>query len=79
MKYGNHQLTAVEIVYNIISLVIAVVTTVAFTIYAKRALNELETNEADGEAQESNSATLELEKIHVEVPRHQSPSSPTSS
>ncbi|XP_010523424.1 PREDICTED: uncharacterized protein LOC104801773 [Tarenaya hassleriana] len=51
VQYGNHHLTTVEIVYNIISLIIAVVTTVAFTIYARRALRELEnadSNEEEG-------------------------------
>ncbi|KAK4794616.1 hypothetical protein SAY86_012610 [Trapa natans] len=78
VKYGNHHLTTVEIVYNIISLVIAVVTTVAFTIYAKRALNELEMKDAGGEARDSNDVTFELEKIRVDFPRHLSPKSPNS-
>jgi hypothetical protein len=40
----------VEIAYNIISFIVAVVLTVAFTIYAKRALNEIKSSdeEADG-------------------------------
>ncbi|KAG8063242.1 hypothetical protein GUJ93_ZPchr0003g18106 [Zizania palustris] len=41
MKYGNYKMTPVEITYNIISFVIAVVLTVAFTVYAKRALNDI--------------------------------------
>ena len=42
MKYGNYKMTPVEITYNIISFIVAVVLTIAFTIYAKRALNEIE-------------------------------------
>ena len=51
VKYGNHHLTAVEIIYNIVSLIIAIVTTIAFTIYAKRALNELGNGETEGEVE----------------------------
>ncbi|PKI74951.1 hypothetical protein CRG98_004723 [Punica granatum] len=79
VQYGNYHLTTVEIVYNIISLVIAVVTTVAFTIYAKRALNELEMNEANNKACQSDDVTFELGKIRVDVPRHPNPSSQASS
>lgn len=45
-------MTTVEIVYNIISLIIAVVTTVAFTVYAKRALRELQNTEANDQDEE---------------------------
>ncbi|RVW44250.1 TVP38/TMEM64 family membrane protein slr0305 [Vitis vinifera] len=41
VQYGNQHLTTLEIIYNIISFIVAIITTVAFTIYAKRALNEL--------------------------------------
>ena len=62
-QYGKHQLTTVEIVYNIISFIVAVVTTIAFTVYAKRALNELKIAEANEEAASvSGSGTLEIEK-----------------
>ncbi|KAG2301689.1 hypothetical protein Bca4012_059930 [Brassica carinata] len=47
VQYGHQRLTTVEIVYNVISLIIAVVTTVAFTVYAKRALRELQNAEAN--------------------------------
>uniref|UniRef100_A0A1J3JJB7 VTT domain-containing protein n=1 Tax=Noccaea caerulescens TaxID=107243 RepID=A0A1J3JJB7_NOCCA len=47
VQYGHQRLTTVEIVYNVISLIIAVVTTVAFTVYAKRALKELQNAEAN--------------------------------
>uniref|UniRef100_A0A0E0D193 VTT domain-containing protein n=1 Tax=Oryza meridionalis TaxID=40149 RepID=A0A0E0D193_9ORYZ len=45
MKYGNYKMTPVEITYNAISFVIAVVLTVAFTVYAKRALNDIKESE----------------------------------
>jgi hypothetical protein len=41
MKYGNYKMTPVEITYNIISFIIAIVLTIAFTVYAKRALNDI--------------------------------------
>nr|KYP62585.1 TVP38/TMEM64 family membrane protein slr0305 family [Cajanus cajan] len=64
-QYGKHHLTTVEIVYNIISFIVAVVTTIAFTVYAKRSLNELEIAEANEEgasASGSGSGGLEMEK-----------------
>lgn len=71
VQYGNHQLTVVEIVYNIISFIVAIVTTVAFTVYAKRALNDLETAESNGEsASASDHSTLEMEKLPNERPKH---------
>ncbi|XP_073124015.1 uncharacterized protein [Henckelia pumila] len=48
VKYGNHHLTLVEIVYNVISFIVAIITIVAFTMYAKRTLNDLETAEGNG-------------------------------
>lgn len=62
MHYGNYRMSTVEIVYNIVSFVIAVVITVAFTIYAKRALNELKGAEADGNTNSSRS-TIEIGKM----------------
>lgn len=71
VKYGNHHLTWVEIVYNIISFIIAIVTTVAFTIYAKRALNELKGAECDGgvSAASSDDCRIEMEKLPLERSR----------
>ncbi|CAN6306486.1 unnamed protein product [Urochloa humidicola] len=45
MKYGNYKMTPVEIAYNVISFIIAIVLTIAFTVYAKRALNDIESSE----------------------------------
>ncbi|KAL2341479.1 hypothetical protein Fmac_009419 [Flemingia macrophylla] len=66
-QYGKHHLTTVEIVYNIISFIVAVVTTIAFTVYAKRTLNELKIAEANEEAASvsvsvSGSGGVEMEK-----------------
>ncbi|XP_027338764.1 transmembrane protein 64 [Abrus precatorius] len=63
-QYGKHQLTTVEIVYNIISFIVAVITTIAFTVYAKRTLNELKMAEGNEEAASvsGRSGSLELEK-----------------
>ncbi|KAG5625839.1 hypothetical protein H5410_011057 [Solanum commersonii] len=61
VQYGNHHLTTVEIVYNVISFIIAVVTIVAFTVYAKRTLRQLESEEENnGEGSTSNLGRLEL-------------------
>ncbi|KAF5946819.1 hypothetical protein HYC85_017047 [Camellia sinensis] len=68
VKYGNQHLTTVEIVYNVISLIVAIITTVAFTVYAKRTLNELKGAETTG-SNHSNS-NLEMEKLPLERPRH---------
>ncbi|KAJ4717674.1 SNARE associated Golgi protein family [Melia azedarach] len=70
VKYGNYHLTTVEIVYNIISFIIAVVTTIAFTVYAKRALKELERGETNGEeTSASNHSSFEMNKLPLETKR----------
>ncbi|KAL1358758.1 hypothetical protein HN51_004005 [Arachis hypogaea] len=62
-QYGRHHLTTVEIVYNIISFIVAIVTTVAFTVYAKRTLNKLKMAEANEEsASVSGIADFEMQK-----------------
>ncbi|CAN8266772.1 unnamed protein product [Cochlearia groenlandica] len=69
VQYGHQRLTTVEIVYNVISLVVAVVTTVAFTVYAKRALRELQNAEAneDEEVQGRKQVTMfEMKKVVVQ-------------
>lgn len=72
VKYGNHHLTVVEIVYNVISLIIAIVTTIAFTIYAKRALNELKLKERNGESTAAMAGldNFEMEKLPLERPKN---------
>ncbi|CAA7400177.1 unnamed protein product [Spirodela intermedia] len=70
-KYGNYSMTTVEIVSNVISFVVAVVTTVAFTVYAKRALDALEkADEATGDGGGGDGAVVvEMEKLPVERPK----------
>ena len=72
MQYGHQRLTTVEIVYNLISLVIAVVTTVAFTVYAKRALRELQNADASesGEVEVRNEARFEMKNVDQHEDRH---------
>ncbi|KAF7086403.1 hypothetical protein CFC21_089691 [Triticum aestivum] len=41
VKYGKHKLTTVEIIYSVISFVAAAALTVAFTVYAKKSLNNI--------------------------------------
>lgn len=67
VQYGNHHMTTFEIVYNVISFIIAVVTIVAFTVYAKRTLRQLESTEEDnGEGSTSNRGRLELEALPLQ-------------
>lgn len=71
VQYGNYRLTTVEIIYNIISFIIAIITTVAFTVYAKRALNELKSVEAsEGGSSSSDLSLMEMEKLPLERPKH---------
>ncbi|KAK6121288.1 hypothetical protein DH2020_044991 [Rehmannia glutinosa] len=67
VQYRNHHLTLVEIVYNIISFIVAIITTIAFTVYAKRTLNDLKTADADGEGSAvDNKRNFELGKLPLE-------------
>lgn len=62
-----------EIVYNIISFIVAIITTVAFTVYAKRTLDELKNAEVhvdDEAASASDHVTFEMEKPTAEEPKH---------
>ncbi|XP_044488327.1 transmembrane protein 64-like [Mangifera indica] len=72
VHYGNYHLTTVEIVYNIISFILAVVTTIAFTVYAKRALKDLERGKANLEAPSgsNNDDTFEMNKLPPEISKH---------
>lgn len=79
VQYGHHHLTPVEIIYNIISFIIAIITTVAFTIYARRTLNDLKVagiNDLDVSV--SDHPILELQKLPVERPKHLGFSPPMS-
>ncbi|PSS21658.1 Cytochrome P450 CYP13A10 like [Actinidia chinensis var. chinensis] len=63
VKYGNHHLTTVEIIYNCISFVVAIFITVAFTIYAKRTLNEHQSVESNSTAPGSGHSNFEMENL----------------
>ncbi|XP_028778227.1 uncharacterized protein LOC114734747 [Neltuma alba] len=75
-QYGKHRMTTVEIVYNVISFIIAVVTIVVFTVYAKRTLNELKMAEAADQEAASSSVSgnvgFEMEKLPLERPKQHS-------
>ncbi|KAL8554998.1 hypothetical protein ACS0TY_002980 [Phlomoides rotata] len=68
VQYSNRHLTPVEIIYNVISFIIAIITTVAFTIYARRTLDDLKAVEADGEGSptDNNDSRVELRKLPLE-------------
>ncbi|KAH6772615.1 hypothetical protein C2S52_004580 [Perilla frutescens var. hirtella] len=68
IKYGNHHLTPVEIIYNAISFIIAIITIVVFTVYAKRKLKDLETEEADDEGSAVDTSSFELHKLPNKEP-----------
>lgn len=46
LNYHKHRMTTVEIVYNVISVIVAVVFAIGFTIYARRALDNMERSES---------------------------------
>ncbi|XP_022942997.1 uncharacterized protein LOC111447864 [Cucurbita moschata] len=66
VQYGKHHLTTVEIVYNVISFIIAIITTVIFTVYAKRTLNNLQRAEDDGKYSTSLPGNFEVESLSHE-------------
>ncbi|KAL9266533.1 TVP38/TMEM64 family membrane protein slr0305-like protein [Drosera capensis] len=68
VKYGNHHLTTVEIVYNVISFMVAVVTIIVFAGYAKKALKELEKAENQGSQVHAcdDARRLEMESFPLE-------------
>ncbi|GKD07384.1 transmembrane protein 64, partial [Tanacetum coccineum] len=45
IQYGHHHMSALEIIYNIISFIIAAVMTIGFTFYSKKSLKELQSEE----------------------------------
>uniref|UniRef100_A0A7C9FG63 VTT domain-containing protein n=1 Tax=Opuntia streptacantha TaxID=393608 RepID=A0A7C9FG63_OPUST len=74
VKYGKHHLSWVEIVYNIISFIVMIFTIVAFTMYAKRALDELKSADSKEETQaasSSNDIQIQMETLSFERPKHE--------
>lgn len=62
-----------EIVYNVISFIIAIITTIAFTVYAKRTLDELKLTGLNEEVPSvSEKGCFEMEKLPLERPKHPS-------
>ncbi|TKW36055.1 hypothetical protein SEVIR_2G415200v4 [Setaria viridis] len=45
LNYHKHRMTTVEIVYNVVSVIVAVVFAIGFTIYARRTLDNMERSE----------------------------------
>ncbi|XP_042062548.1 TVP38/TMEM64 family membrane protein slr0305-like [Salvia splendens] len=78
VQYGNHHLTPVEIIYNVISFVIAIISMIVFTVYAKRKLKELETEEAGDEGPSVGTSSFELHKLHSKEPDSYTVSLPVS-
>lgn len=66
VKLGNHHLTPVEIIYNIISFIVAIITIVAFTVYTKRTLNDLKTAEANSKGSAIDNSSFELDKLPIQ-------------
>ncbi|CAI9101445.1 OLC1v1038775C1 [Oldenlandia corymbosa var. corymbosa] len=69
VQYGNHHLTPVEIISNVMSFIVAIITIVLFTVYTKRAMNELKMAEKNNQDLESGNETLEMEKLPLERPK----------
>ncbi|CAK9181910.1 unnamed protein product, partial [Ilex paraguariensis] len=78
VQYGNHHLTTVEIIYNVISFIVAIITTIAFTVYAKRTLKELERTKTGDEGSAHDNSNCEMEKLPLERPKHRGVSSSLS-
>ncbi|KAI3770745.1 hypothetical protein L6452_01888 [Arctium lappa] len=79
VQYRNHRLTPLEIIYNGISFIIAVAMTIGFTVYAKKALKDLENEENKGtDVMESEHGNIQLEKLPFEREKHYRLQSPSS-
>ena len=63
-------MSILEIVYNIISFVFAVVMVVVFTIYAKRALNKIEEEENIDKESHQQDVSVGVEMENVPQERH---------
>jgi len=46
LNYRKHRMTTVEIVYNVVSVIVAIVFAIGFTVYARRVLDNMERSEA---------------------------------
>ncbi|XP_044320614.1 uncharacterized protein [Triticum aestivum] len=73
LKYDQRRMTAVEIVYNVISAIIAVLIGVGFTVYARRALDGIQS--ADGARQPEPAGIPAIPASELGGDRHRSSSS----
>ncbi|KAG0477638.1 hypothetical protein HPP92_012357 [Vanilla planifolia] len=67
MKYGNYSMTTVEIVYSVVSFIVAVSLVVFFTSYARRAINDL--NVAESGKNSHDQRAIEIEDMPREISR----------
>lgn len=71
VQYRKHRMTTLEIIYNGISFVIAVAMTIGFTVYAKKALKQLENEEKkEMDILDSEHGNIQLEKLPLERHKH---------
>lgn len=63
VQYGNRHLTSVEVIYNVISFMIAIIATIGFTVYAKRTLKDLGTTDGNSECSAVDNSSFELNNI----------------
>ncbi|VFQ97834.1 unnamed protein product [Cuscuta campestris] len=75
VQYGNHHLTLVEIIANIISFIVAIITTSAFTVYAKRKLNEQARTGGSQGCSTTGPGKFEMERLPPEKPKQRNISS----
>ncbi|XP_073119646.1 uncharacterized protein [Henckelia pumila] len=66
VQYGHHHLTPVEVIYNVVSCMIAIIAAIGFTVYAKRTLKDLETAEPNSQCSAVGDSSFELNTITVE-------------
>ncbi|XP_071740504.1 uncharacterized protein, partial [Rutidosis leptorrhynchoides] len=70
IQYGNHQMSPLEIIYNVISFIVAAVMTVGFTFYGKKRLQEnLEIEEKSVNMLNFDYGHLRLEKLPLDRPK----------
>ncbi|KAI3496575.1 hypothetical protein L1887_38940 [Cichorium endivia] len=75
VQYGDREMSLPEIIYNVISFIIAVVMTVAFTMYGKKSLKNLEDEETSG-VTVVHLGDIQLERLPIERGLHYSLRSP---
>ncbi|XP_075478031.1 uncharacterized protein LOC142519029 [Primulina tabacum] len=66
VQYGNHHLTPVEVIHNVISFMVAIIAAIGFTVYAKRTLKDLGTVESNSQCSAIIDSRFELNNITVE-------------